>query len=126
MEEISRTKIQLLNRPRKRVTPRRVRAARYLGEEQIDAELREDQSARDLYSIAYRANNDHERQTIFDDAIAWKRVLDDGVFEDQNALAQSVGKDKANVSKTLSLNALPRAMLERMAESGDRVGVSFP
>ena len=102
---------------------RRVRAMRYLGEEFVDAELREDQSAQDLYSIAYRANNDHERQTVFDDAIAWKRVLDAEVFEDQNALSQSVGKDKAYVSKTLSLNTLPRAMLERMAESSERIGL---
>jgi ParB family transcriptional regulator, chromosome partitioning protein len=102
---------------------RRVRAARYLGDEFIDAELRDDQAAQDLYSIAYRANNDHERQTIFDDAIAWKRVLDAAVFDDQNALAQAVGKDKAYVSKTISLNTLPRAMLERMAESSDRVGL---
>jgi ParB family transcriptional regulator, chromosome partitioning protein len=84
---------------------------------------RDDQAAQDLYSIAYRANNDHERQTIFDDAIAWKRVLDAAVFDDQNALAQAVGKDKAYVSKTISLNTLPRAMLERMAESSDRVGL---
>jgi ParB family transcriptional regulator, chromosome partitioning protein len=102
---------------------RRLRAKRHLGDEYIDAELREDQTERDLYTIAYRANNDHERQTIFDDAIAWKRVLDAGVFEDQNSLAQSVGKDKTQISKTLSLNSLPRGMLERMAEASDRIGL---
>jgi len=102
---------------------RRLRAKKSLGEALIDAELRTDQSPVDLYSTAYRANNDHERQTIFDDAIAWRRLLDDSVFADQNALAERVGRDKAYVSKVVSLNTLPRSILERMAESANKVGL---
>ncbi|MGT2460276.1 ParB/RepB/Spo0J family partition protein (plasmid) [Cupriavidus basilensis] len=102
---------------------RRLRAMRSLGETFIDGELRTDTTPADLYSIAYRANNDHERQTIFDDAIAWRRVLDERVFSEQNALAERVGRDKAYVSKVLSLNALPRPLLERMAEAADKVGL---
>ncbi|MCP3024983.1 ParB/RepB/Spo0J family partition protein [Cupriavidus basilensis] len=102
---------------------RRLRAKRSLGEKFIDAELRSDTTPAELYSIAYRANNDHERQTIFDDAIAWRRVLEERVFVEQNALAERVGRDKAYVSKVLSLNALPRPILERMAEFADRVGL---
>lgn len=102
---------------------RRLRATKSLGEVWIDAELRADQSPVELYSTAYRANNDHERQTIFDDAIAWRRLLDDSVFEDQNSLAERVGRDKAYVSKVLSLNTLPRSILERMAESASKVGL---
>jgi ParB family chromosome partitioning protein len=102
---------------------RRLRAKRSLGERFIDAELRSDTTPAELYSIAYRANNDHERQSIFDDAIAWRRVLDDGVFVEQSALAERVGRDKAYVSKVLSLNALPRPILERMAEFADRIGL---
>lgn len=107
---------------------RRLRATKSLGEALIDAELRTDQSPEDLYSTAYRANNEHERQTIFDDAIAWRRLLDDGVFADQTALAERVGRDKAYVSKVLSLNALPRSFLERLAvervaESTNNVGL---
>ena len=74
-------------------------------------------------TIAYRANHDHERQTIFDDAVAWKRLLDEKVFSDQNTLAEKIGKDKASISKTLSLNALPNTLLERMASANDVVGL---
>ncbi len=102
---------------------RRLRATKSLGEAFIDAELRTDQSPVELYSTAYRANNDHERQTIFDDAIAWRRLLDDAVFADQSALAERVGRDKTYVSKVLSLNTLPRSILERMAESANQVGL---
>jgi ParB family chromosome partitioning protein len=102
---------------------RRLRAKRSLGESYIEAEVRSDETPAELYSTAYRANNDHERQTIFDDAIAWRRLLDESVFPDQGALAERVGRDKAYVSKVLSLNVLPRSILARMAESADRVGL---
>jgi ParB family chromosome partitioning protein len=102
---------------------RRLRALKYLDEPLIEAELRNDQLPVELYSVAYRANNDHERQTIFDDAVAWRRLLDAGVFADQTTLSERVGKDKAHVSKTLALNALPMPLLERMAESQERVGL---
>ncbi|MDB0543942.1 ParB/RepB/Spo0J family partition protein [Ralstonia solanacearum] len=102
---------------------RRLRAKRFLGETLIDAEERQDFQPIDLYTTAYRANNDHERQSIFDDAIAWRQLMEQGVVPDQNTLAEKVTKDKTYVSKVLSLNALPRAILERMAESADRVGL---
>lgn len=102
---------------------RRLRAMRYLGEAHIDAEVREDATPVELYSTAYRANNDHERQTVFDDAIAWRRLLDDTVFADQISLAERIGKDKAYVSKVLALNSLSREMLQRMAENHERVGL---
>ncbi|MBC9968316.1 ParB/RepB/Spo0J family partition protein [Ralstonia insidiosa] len=102
---------------------RRLRAKRSLGETHIDAEERHDVLPIDLYTTAYRANNDHERQSIFDDAIAWQQLIEQQVVADQNSLAEKVTKDKAYVSKVLSLNALPRAILERMAESADRVGL---
>lgn len=102
---------------------RRLRAKRSLGETHIDAEERHDVLPIDLYTTAYRANNDHERQSIFDDAIAWQQLIEKQVVVDQNSLAEKVTKDKAYVSKVLSLNALPRAIRERMAESADRVGL---
>lgn len=52
-----------------------------------------------------------------------KRLLDEKVFPDQNTLAEKIGKDKASISKTLSLNALPNTLLERMASANDVVGL---
>ncbi|KAG8149112.1 ParB/RepB/Spo0J family partition protein [Burkholderia catarinensis] len=102
---------------------RRLRATSINGDETINATFRTDHTPEQLYTIAYRANHDHERQTIFDDAVAWKRLLDEKVFSDQNTLAEKIGKDKASISKTLSLNALPNTLLERMASSNDVVGL---
>ncbi|AIO30320.1 ParB/RepB/Spo0J family partition domain protein [Burkholderia cenocepacia] len=102
---------------------RRLRATSINGDETINATFRTDHTPEQLYTIAYRANHDHERQTIFDDAVAWKRLLDEKVFPDQNTLAEKIGKDKASISKTLSLNALPNTLLERMAAANDVVGL---
>ncbi|AWV04616.1 chromosome partitioning protein ParB [Burkholderia sp. JP2-270] len=102
---------------------RRLRATSINGDEIINATFRTDHTPEQLYTIAYRANHDHERQTIFDDAVAWKRLLDEKVFQDQNTLAEKIGKDKASISKTLSLNALPNTLLERMASANDVVGL---
>ncbi|HEF5874120.1 TPA: ParB/RepB/Spo0J family partition protein [Burkholderia cenocepacia] len=102
---------------------RRLRATSINGDETINATFRTDHTPEQLYTIAYRANHDHERQTIFDDAVAWKRLLDEKVFADQNTLAEKIGKDKASISKTLSLNALPNTLLERMASASDVVGL---
>ncbi|WP_175936190.1 ParB/RepB/Spo0J family partition protein [Burkholderia cepacia] len=102
---------------------RRLRATSINGDESINATFRTDHTPEQLYTIAYRANHDHERQTIFDDAVAWKRLLDEKVFSDQNTLAEKIGKDKASISKTLSLNALPNTLLERMASANDVVGL---
>ncbi|RQR26515.1 MULTISPECIES: ParB/RepB/Spo0J family partition protein [unclassified Burkholderia] len=102
---------------------RRLRATSINGDETITATFRTDHTPEQLYTIAYRANHDHERQTIFDDAVAWKRLLDEKVFPDQNTLAEKIGKDKASISKTLSLNALPNTLLERMASANEVVGL---
>ncbi|QVN23169.1 ParB/RepB/Spo0J family partition protein [Burkholderia pyrrocinia] len=102
---------------------RRLRATSINGDDTINATFRTDHTPEQLYTIAYRANHDHERQTIFDDAVAWKRLLDEKVFSDQNTLAEKIGKDKASISKTLSLNALPNTLLERMASANDVVGL---
>ncbi|HDR9451903.1 TPA: ParB N-terminal domain-containing protein, partial [Burkholderia multivorans] len=67
---------------------RRLRATSINGDETINATFRTDHTPEQLYTIAYRANHDHERQTIFDDAVAWKRLLDEKVFPDQNTLAE--------------------------------------
>lgn len=73
---------------------RRLRATSINGDETINATFRTDHTPEQLYTIAYRANHDHERQTIFDDAVAWKRLLDEKVFADQNTLAEKSARTR--------------------------------
>ncbi|MBN3506404.1 ParB/RepB/Spo0J family partition protein [Burkholderia cenocepacia] len=104
---------------------RRTRAAMLRNDEFIDAEIIEEAlEAKDLYLRAYRANKDRDEQTDFDDAYAWKRLLDDRVYRDQNELAAAVGRDPKHVSKVLQLTTLPATLLEAMAKRADVVRLS--
>ncbi|CAB3767402.1 ParB/RepB/Spo0J family partition protein [Paraburkholderia humisilvae] len=102
----------------------RFRAKKSLGEEFIEAEVLPVLSDRDLYLIANRINKDRTAQSVFDDAVGWKKVLDEGVFPDQDSLAASLDISKSLLSKILKLNALPETLLRRMAESHTQIGIT--
>lgn len=101
----------------------RFRAKKSLGETSIDAEIVPDLSDQDLYLKASSINKNRTKQTVFDDAVAWIRVLAEGIFESQDALAESLGVNKALVSKTLLIGKLPKHYLQRMADT-DGVGLA--
>ncbi|RQQ48383.1 ParB/RepB/Spo0J family partition protein [Burkholderia stagnalis] len=104
---------------------RRVRAATRRHEEFIDAEVIDDVlEASGLYLRAYHANKDRDEQTDFDDAYAWKKLLDDKVYRDQNELAVAVGRDPKHVSKVLQLTTMPARLLEGMAKQAQVVKLS--
>ncbi|WP_429500967.1 ParB/RepB/Spo0J family partition protein (plasmid) [Robbsia andropogonis] len=103
---------------------RRLRAARLVGWEAMQGSYRPGLSSRDLFQIAYRANDERETQTVFDNAVSWSRVLTDQIYRDQKELAASVGVDKAVLNKTLLLNELPRSIIIKMAAYADTVKLS--
>ncbi|WP_321794653.1 ParB/RepB/Spo0J family partition protein [Caballeronia sp. J97] len=103
---------------------RRLRAAKLRGAEYIDAELCEEGlENRTLYLRAYRANKERDAQTVFDDAIAWKRLLDQGVYKDYAELAAAVNEASSHVNKVILLNSLPQSFLSRMAQFSNVVGL---
>lgn len=102
----------------------RYRAMKSMGEVEIDAEITPLLSDRDLYLVASRINKDRTPQTVFDDAVAWQKLLDEGIFTDQDRLAADLDMQKSQLSKVLRLNKLPAPLLQRMAEHGGQVGLS--
>lgn len=102
---------------------RRVRAAKSRGDQTIDADLRDGLDHQKLYLRAYHANKEREEQTVFDDALAWKKLLDDGVYVDQVELGVAVGQDPKHISKVISLTSLPPFLLQRMAQFSKTVGL---
>ncbi|HEF4734047.1 ParB/RepB/Spo0J family partition protein [Burkholderia multivorans] len=104
---------------------RRTRAAALRKDEFIEAEIIEEElEPKSLYLRAYHANKDRDEQTDFDDAYAWKKLLDAGVYRDQMELAAAVGRDPKHVSKVLQLTTLPTTLLEAMAKRADVVRLS--
>ncbi|WP_322015741.1 ParB/RepB/Spo0J family partition protein [Paraburkholderia sp. J12] len=102
---------------------RRIRAARSRGDKTIEADIREGLDNQNLYLRAYHANKEREEQTVFDDALAWKKLLDDRVYVDQVELGVAVGEDPKHISKVISLTSLPPFLLQRMAQNRDDVGL---
>lgn len=104
---------------------RRLRAAKSRGSEYIDAEICEERlENRTLYLRAYKANKERDAQTVFDDAIAWKRLLDQGVYKDYAELAAAVNEASSHVNKVILLNSLPPSLLGRMAQFSNVVGLA--
>ncbi|WP_322070146.1 ParB/RepB/Spo0J family partition protein [Paraburkholderia bannensis] len=102
---------------------RRIRAARSRGDKHIDADVRDGLDNQNLYLRAYHANKEREEQTVFDDALAWKKLLDDGVYVDQVELGVAVSEDPKHISKVISLTSLPPYLLQRMAQNRKDVGL---
>ncbi|WP_069638502.1 ParB/RepB/Spo0J family partition protein [Burkholderia sp. PAMC 26561] len=96
----------------------RFRAKKSLGETAIDAEVVPELSDQELYLKASSINKSRTQQTVFDDAVAWMRVLSSGIFESQDALAERLSVSKALVSKTLLVGRLPKHFLQQMADTG--------
>ncbi|RQH01613.1 ParB/RepB/Spo0J family partition protein [Paraburkholderia dinghuensis] len=102
---------------------RRIRAARSRGDKTIEADVRDGLDSQNLYLRAYHANKEREEQTVFDDALAWKKLLDERVYVDQVELGVAVGEDPKHISKVISLTSLPPLLLQRMAQNKTDVGL---
>ena len=66
------------------------------------------------YKLSYDLNVTKQDQTPFDDAVKWKSMLDDGTFKSARELGEVLGIAEGEISKTLSLAALPESLLELM------------
>jgi len=104
---------------------RRTRAGTSRGDEEIDAEVSsESLESRSLFLRAYRANKERDPQTVFDDAISWKKLIDNRIYRDYTELAVAVGEAPSYVNKVILLTSLPQNFLNRLAENSNVVGLS--
>lgn len=99
---------------------RRLLAARSVGLPTLRIDIREmPETSRQLYLSSRRANGHRVDQNPLDDAIAWFMLLEEGVYKDQQEIAEDTGLDEATVSKILTLRFLPRQLIARMSELPD-------
>lgn len=80
----------------------RLRALKHLGAKTMELMIREDLTDKQLYEVSYRENAEREDQSSLDNAIAWRGLLDDGVYGSEVEIADATGQSKANVNKTLA------------------------
>jgi len=77
-----------------------------------------------LYEISYRENAEREDQSAFDNALAWRSLLDEKVYGSEQEVADAVGLSGPNVNKTLGILRLSEAVRELLAEDPTRYSLS--
>lgn len=96
---------------------RRFRAAKLAKLEGLDLLLRPaPANRRERIKLCRDLNLNRQDSTILDDAVLWRRYLEEGVFQEQLELATYLQVSPSYVSKALAVAALPPELLEAVQQ----------
>jgi ParB family chromosome partitioning protein len=101
---------------------RRVRALKEANRETVKAVVVDLPIGIESYKLGYDLNVQRDSQTVFDNAIVWKRFLDDQHFQSQRELADHLGLDESTIAVALSIAKLPENVMHEMVARPDRFG----
>ena len=101
---------------------RRVRALKEANKETVKAVVVDLPIGIESYKLGYDLNVQRDSQTVFDNAIVWRRFLDEKHFQSQKELAEHMGLDDSTVAVALSLSKLPESIMQEMVARPDRFG----
>ncbi|PRY05786.1 ParB/RepB/Spo0J family partition protein [Paraburkholderia sp. BL25I1N1] len=101
---------------------RRVRALKEANKETVKAIVIDLPIGIQSYKLGYDLNVQRDSQTVFDNAVVWKRFLDDRHFQSQKELAEHLGLDESTVAVALSIAKLPEVVMHEMVARPDRFG----
>ncbi|MDD2267691.1 ParB/RepB/Spo0J family partition protein [Sulfuricurvum sp.] len=93
---------------------RRAEAHKMLGREMIRAIVMDKVVHAQLALLPLVENLQRSDMDPIENAIAFKKILDDNIVESQNELAEKVGVSKSWLSKTLSILRLPSSLLSKI------------
>ena len=95
---------------------RRCEAFKIMGKEKIKATVLKDVEEKDLAILSLTENLMRENLHPIENAIAIKNILDNGLVESQNKLAEYVGLSKGYVSKLMNILKLPSSVIKIVKE----------
>jgi ParB family chromosome partitioning protein len=101
---------------------RRVRALKEANKESVKAIVIDLPIGIQSYKLGYDLNVQRDSQTVFDNAVVWKRFLDDRHFQSQKELAEHLNLDESTVAVALSIAKLPEPVMHEMVARPDRFG----
>src|SRR5580698_8577703 len=101
---------------------RRVRALKEANKESVKAIVIDLPIGLQSYKLGYDLNVQRDSQTVFDNAVVWKRFLDEKYFQSQKELAEHLGLDESTVALALSIAKLPEVVMQEMVARTDRFG----
>ena len=101
---------------------RRVRALKEANKDTVKAVVVDLPIGIESYKLGYDLNVQRDSQTVFDNAVVWRRFLDEQHFQSQKELAEHLGLDESTVAVALSLAKLPEPVMQEMVARPDRFG----
>lgn len=101
---------------------RRVRALKEANKDTVKAVVVDLPIGIESYKLGYDLNVQRDSQTVFDNAVVWRRFLDEQHFQSQKELAEHLGLDESTVAVALSLAKLPESIMQEMVARPDRFG----
>jgi ParB family transcriptional regulator, chromosome partitioning protein len=101
---------------------RRVRALKEANKETVKAVVVDLPIGIESYKLGYDLNVQRDSQTVFDNAVVWKRFLDENHFQSQRELADHLGLDESTIAVALSIAKLPENVMHEMVARPDRFG----
>nr|WP_153101775.1 ParB/RepB/Spo0J family partition protein [Paraburkholderia hayleyella] len=101
---------------------RRVRALKEANKDWVKAIVIDLPIGIQSYKLGYDLNVQRDSQTVFDNAVVWKRFLDDKYFQSQKELAEHLNLDESTIAVALSIAKLPEAVMHEMVSRPDRFG----
>jgi ParB family transcriptional regulator, chromosome partitioning protein len=101
---------------------RRVRALKEANKESVKAIVIDLPIGIQSYKLGYDLNVQRDSQTVFDNAVVWKRFLEEKHFQSQKELAEHLGLDESTVAVALSIAKLPEVVMQEMVARPDRFG----
>ncbi|MBI0330925.1 ParB/RepB/Spo0J family partition protein [Burkholderia plantarii] len=101
---------------------RRVRALKEANKESVKAIVVDIPIGIESYKLGYDLNVQRDSQTVFDNAVVWRRFLEEKYFQSQKELAEHLGIDESTIAVALSIGKLPEAVMQEMVARTDRFG----
>ncbi|MEI5999897.1 ParB/RepB/Spo0J family partition protein [Paraburkholderia bengalensis] len=101
---------------------RRVRALKEANKETVKAIVIDLPIGIQSYKLGYDLNVQRDSQTVFDNAVVWRRFLDEKHFQSQRELAEHLGLDESTIAVALSIAKLPETVMQEMVARPDRFG----
>ena len=101
---------------------RRVRALKEANKESVKAIVIDVPIGIQSYKLGYDLNVQRDSQTVFDNAVVWRRFLDDKAFPEPEGISEHLGLDESTVAVALSIGKLPEAIMQEMVARPDRFG----
>lgn len=86
----------------------------------IKATIRTDLSEAEVFAMAYSANVDRNGTTDFDRGMALAEALAAGIYQDQQAIATSLGIEKPMVTGLLAFSKLPENVVVLIKETPEK------